>query len=126
MRVLSWLLALAIALQGSLAAAHCLRALAEAPATSPLLLEICTHEGVLVRPTTLPGEAPADPEEDLPAAWPCLACQGFAAALPAPSGPFLAVPWCPRAAPAALPEAAARPQAARAPPYRPTGPPSLS
>ncbi len=121
-RVLSWLLVLAIALQGSLAAAHCLRGIAQG-SPAPLLIEICTHEGgTAVVP--VPGD-PAPPGEDRADHGSCLACQAIAQILP-PAPPALAARLPARAEPPGARRPAAVPPGARAPPYRPTGPPALS
>lgn len=115
------LLALALCLQSSLALAHCLRLATPAPHRA-FLVDLCTGDGVVTMDMGGPGEeAPAGAG----AAAFCLACHGPATALlpepalvPLPAMAGTAPPaWVPPSVPAI---------GARAPPYRPTGPPALS
>ncbi len=115
------LLALALCLQSSLALAHCLRLVAPV-SHHAFLVELCTPDGMVAVDMGGPGDEAPAPHE---AAAFCLACHGPATALlPEPSS----VPL-PAMAAIALPAWVAPSVAAlgaRAPPYRPTGPPVLS
>jgi hypothetical protein len=124
-RLPRWLLivlALAVFGQGSMAAAHCLR-LAAAPQHAPFHVEICTTEGIVVM--DLGGTADHEQPSGHDHAGFCLACHGLPQVLlPDPA----AVPLPAERAVAArfvMPEATP-PLGARAPPYAPRGPPSLS
>jgi cytochrome c553 len=119
-RALRLVLALVLCLQSSLALAHCLRVAVPAP-HQPFHVEICTPDGVITLDLADREEAPAEHEY----AGFCIACHGAAqASLPAP--PELPLPTLRRLAPPPLPLHAAAPLSARAPPYKPTGPPRLS
>jgi hypothetical protein len=122
LRLLRLLLALVLCLQSSLAAAHCLR-MASAPQHKAFHVEICTADGIVVM--DLGGASDQDAPHDHHQAGFCLACHGLPqVVLPEPP----AVPMPAErivAAPHARPEATL-PLGARAPPYQPRGPPTLS
>ena len=121
-RALSLVLALVLCLQSGLAMAHGLRLVAP-PAHQPFQVEICTAEG-LVKLDLGGAEDGEGHREDGHAGF-CLACLGVAVgALPAPGE--VAAPLVAFTALAPWPAQASLPPGARAPPYRPTGPPSLS
>jgi hypothetical protein len=122
MRQLRLLLALALCLQSGLAMAHCLRLVASAQ-HQPFHVEICTPDG----PVTLDLAVPEDGQDrhDSQHAGICLVCHGLPQAVlpapaefPAPSVALMALP--------PVPMHPAAPLGARAPPYHPTGPPSVS
>jgi hypothetical protein len=119
-RPIARLIALLLLLQAVLAPAHCL-AMAAAPAGFAAV--ICAADGtrtVLVGPDGQELPAPHD------SAGACLACPGLpqAAVLDPPALPVPA--WTASAITWAAAGQRGLPPGARAPPYRPTGPPTLS
>ncbi|MBU8545495.1 MULTISPECIES: DUF2946 family protein [Roseomonadaceae] len=123
LRALRLILALAFCLQSGLAMAHCARLVSTSQGQAqPFPMVICTSDG-LVTMDMSGADGPDSPAQAMPDL--CLACHVLPVAeLPAP----VAV-----AAPRLLPiqvlagsAAALPPLGARAPPYRPTGPPSHS
>ncbi|WP_426956660.1 DUF2946 family protein [Muricoccus radiodurans] len=112
--VLSFLVALLLAMQSAMAAAHCL-----SMAASPGGAVICTPEGL--RHAPLPGE-PAGAEH---AGDACFACPLLAPpVLPGP--PQVSAPaWIGSVEPPSVRGAAVWLPPARAPPYAPRGPPFL-
>ncbi|MBS7792323.1 hypothetical protein KTR66_20190 [Roseococcus sp. SDR] len=121
-RLLSWVLALVLCLQSGLALAHCLR-MGNPAGHQPFPVEICTAEG-LVKIDLGDAQDGEGERQGAPAAF-CLACHGLPQiTLPAPTdvaAPLVAFTARP---PSAAADAA--PLGARAPPYRPTGPPRFS
>ena len=121
-RLLRLLLALVLCLQSSLAAAHCLR-MASAPQHKAFHVEICTADGIVVM--DLGGASDQDAPQGHDHAGFCLACHGLPQAV-LPDLPSVPMPTERAvAAPPARPEATL-PLGARAPPYQPRGPPTLS
>ncbi|WP_137179650.1 DUF2946 family protein [Roseomonas sp. AR75] len=118
--ILRLLIALALCLQSSLAMAHCL-VLARASASFEVL--ICTADGLVSVDLGHHDGTTDHDHADGPVTCPaCLAPAQFVLAAP-PELPL------PQVLPAPVPElriVAAPPPPARAPPYRPTGPPALS
>lgn len=122
LRQLRLLLALVLCLQSGLAMAHCLRMAAPA-GHQPFHVEICTAEGIVTLDLAVPGEGQG--QHDGQHAGFCLVCHGLPhVALPAPAE--LPVPHVTLIALPPLPLHASAPLGARAPPYEPTGPPTLS
>jgi hypothetical protein len=110
--LLACLLATLLFWQAATAAAHCLAA-----ATTDLVMEVCGPDGLRLVPL-------AD-DEATHAEAVCAVCHLLPAlALPAPEAVAESVLWSLLATIQAAPGQDHRP-AARAPPYRPTGPPSL-
>jgi hypothetical protein len=121
-RALNWVLALVLCLQSGLALAHCLRMGAPA-GHPPFQVEICTAEGLVKM--NLGDAQDGEGDRDDPPAGFCLACHGLPhVALPAPAE--VTAPVVVLTARLSLPEAGPAPLGARAPPYRPTGPPRFS
>jgi hypothetical protein len=121
-RALSLVLALVLCLQSGLAMAHCLR-MAASPGHTPFQVEICTPEGLVTLDLGESGEG--DGQGETRHAGFCPACHAVPhAALPAPT--LTPLPILAATAPPPLPREALAPAGARAPPYRPTGPPALS
>ena len=122
LRLLRLLIALVLCLQSSLAAAHCLR-MAGASQHKPFHVEICTADGIVVM--DLGGAGDQDAPHGHDHAGFCLACPGLPQVL-LPDPPAVPMPTERAiAAPQARPEARL-PLGARAPPYQPRGPPTLS
>lgn len=121
-RALSLVLALVLCLQSGLAMAHCLRMAAPAGHT-PFQVEICTPKGLVTLDLGESGEGEGQGETRH--AGFCPACHAVPhAVLPPPS--LTPLPSLAATAPPPLPHEAGAPPSARAPPYRPTGPPVLS
>lgn len=121
-RALTLGLALVLCLQSGLAMAHCLRMTATL-GHQPFKVEICTAEGLVALDLggTPDGEGHGGEEH----AGFCLICNGVPPlALPAPSE--VAAPLVIGTVQLAGPGLSLLPLGARAPPYRPTGPPALS
>jgi hypothetical protein len=123
LRALRLIIALAFCLQSGLAMAHCVRLVSPAQGqVQPFAMVICTSDG-LVTMDMSGADRPDGPVQAMPDL--CLACHVLPVAeLPAPIGvaaPRLLLGEVLTASAAALP-----PLGARAPPYRPTGPPSHS
>ena len=122
-RALRLILALAFCLQSGLAMAHCVRLASPTQGQSqPFRMVICTSDG-LVTMDMSEADGPDRPAQAMPDL--CLACHVLPVAeLPAPlevTAPALVPVGVLADLPATLP-----PLGARAPPYRPTGPPSHS
>ncbi|WP_439597710.1 DUF2946 family protein [Falsiroseomonas sp.] len=119
-RALRLIIALAFCLQSGLAMAHCAR-LAVPDQPGALQLVICTSDGLVTMDMSDTDQDGADKRPQA-AADVCLACHLLPGAdLPPP----VEIP-APRLAHAEAPDLArslALPPGARAPPYRPTGPP---
>ena len=116
------ILALVLCLQSGLAMAHCLRMAAPA-GHQPFQVEICTADGIVLLDLADPEDGPGT--HDSQHAGFCLVCHALPdvalpapAELPAPRVTLMAMP--------PLPIHASAPLGARAPPYRPTGPPTHS
>lgn len=120
LHALRLLLALVLCVQSSLAMAHCLRLVEPAP-HQPFQVEICTPDGIIL--VDMGGPAPEHDHQSDHAGF-CMACHGMAQAV-LPTPPSLTLPGLPYTLQAPLPLHAAAPLVARAPPYRPTGPPTF-
>ncbi|MFN7309086.1 MAG: DUF2946 family protein [Alphaproteobacteria bacterium] len=122
MRPLRLILALVLCLQSGLAMAHCLRMAAPA-GHQPFHVEICTVDGIVTLDLAEPGDGQG--QHDGQQAGFCLVCHGLPhVALPAPTE--LPAPHVTLIVLPPLPLHASAPLGARAPPYEPTGPPTLS
>lgn len=121
-RSLVWLFALVLCLQSSLAMAHCLR-LASPVTSHGFLVEICTVDGLVTMDLAEPGDAPAG-HAGQDGVF-CVSCHALPnVVLPAPAE--LPAPRLLIVRQVALPAPPVPALGARAPPYRPTGPPRLS
>jgi hypothetical protein len=121
-RPLRLILALVLCLQGSLAMGNCLR-LAAAVEHQPFQIEICTADGIVTM--ALADHDGGDGHHDDQHGGFCGVCHALPhvtlpqpAELPAPHVTLMVLP--------PLPLHASAPLGARAPPYEPTGPPTLS
>ena len=121
-RSLIWVFALVLCLQSSLAMAHCLR-LAAPAGHQPFMVDLCTVDGVIQVDMSDPADAPENHAAQHGGF--CLSCHALPQVLlPAPIDlPAPRIAFLREVAPPAPPVPAL---GARAPPYRPTGPPSLS
>jgi hypothetical protein len=123
LRLLRLFFALVLCLQSGLAMAHCLR-MASPAGHHAFHVEICTPEGIVTVDLGAEGSGETGGHGEDHAGF-CLACHGAPqATLPSPPG--LPVPLATSFALPPLPLHAAAPLSARAPPYSPTGPPTLS